>query len=375
MKKDVLNYVQENEQMLDRSDKKWGHPLLREGWPENNGTDPLAMFNLIYNIQPTKEQFAQGKSMRDMMQTNFDSLPVAEGISEDCKSSVDVVEYQIPPCSAEPDAPLLRALCCIPKNSEGKRLPVILLIPGGGLIGSSATGAATAFQPAGIELAHENQAVVIVPQYRTLPDSPYPIPLNDCQACFEWIVNNMEHLPIDPDNVTLGGTSSGGHIALCLGFRLKRLGYHLRGIIANHPITDDRQNKMSSKILPSFGEWNGELVKKSSVAYLGAYNSGSAGMGPEAYANYASVQQCIGYPPTFIVTSEFDPDRDYNREFFGKLLEANVYAEYYMRAGGGHAASAIQSPGTAEFMEPITYILKNMFYNATHYDLRRPWSE
>ena len=107
--------------------------------------------------------------------------------------------------------------------------------------------------------------------------------------------DNADMLGIHPNKVVLSGSSTGGHIAWALAFRLKRYGYSPRGIVTVSAQTDDREKDGSSFYS---GVWDSVEQHDGLYQWLGR-NFDSNREGPEALANHATVEDCIGFPPTF----------------------------------------------------------------------------
>lgn len=216
--------------------------------------------------------------------------------------------------------------------------------------------------------------VAIVTMYRRSWEAQYPAAINDLHAAYKWMTDNAQMLQIDADNVVITGGSSGGHLGLSLAFSLKRYGYRPKGVVAVIPQTDER--------FKDYCVYNGasDTVTNRNMLfqYLGN-NYGSGLVGPEALANHASVEDCKGYPPTFIHSAEFDLDCDYNREFYSKVLHARSYAEYHCWGGASHNPNPFGrymgnvGGGESEYSKRADAIIEGNIEDCFKYDLRRPW--
>ena len=71
--------------------------------------------------------------------------------------------------------------------------------------------------------------------YRLAPEHPYPAPLDDCVAAYDWLLAQG----IDPGRIVVAGDSAGGNLALALLLRLRDAGTPLpAGAVLLSPATD-----------------------------------------------------------------------------------------------------------------------------------------
>lgn len=342
--------------IFDISDCKWGHPALQDTWMGTPGF--AAAWNLALSEEERKEIGSQSLAAVDAMTAG---MPMS--------NYCDVIEYIAPGCVEEPEASV-KVLVYRPKGLTKKKARVLFHIMGGGLVAYSTT-----FAPID-QIAQDHQCVVVVPFYRLSWQGKYPAAINDCHAAYQWMIDNADKLQINADNVVIEGMSSGAHLGLSLGFRLKRYGICPKGIVAIQPQTDERENgRVSDQVHGAAGGFasdNHDFL----WCYLGT-DFGSSRIGPEAIANHATVTECVGYPPAFIHTVELDSDRDKSREFYGKLLEAKTYAEYHCWAGAWHSSMQFAGSGAFgdvnEYSERTKHIFDANIEDCFTYDLRRPW--
>ena len=69
-------------------------------------------------------------------------------------------------------------------------------------------------------IAKVTQAYTLVPDYRLAPEDPFPAALEDALACWDWLL--AQGYP--EKNISLGGDSAGGGLALALVLKLKQAG-------------------------------------------------------------------------------------------------------------------------------------------------------
>ena len=94
-----------------------------------------------------------------------------------------------------------------PKAAEGKALPVIVSLHGGGWV----YGDKELYQYYCMSLAQRGFAVVNF-TYRLAPEFKYPAPMEDANAVFHWVMENAERYGMDAGNVFAVGDSAGAHM-------------------------------------------------------------------------------------------------------------------------------------------------------------------
>ena len=343
----------------DRSDPKWGHPLLRDSWPPMS-----AGMNFYDESIPLDVR----KAARDEQMTAIAQM----------LGPVDIPwqSFTAPGCPEEPDTPV-EVRVSIPEGDYDGLRPIVFGLVAGGMVFVSPS--MFAFQYKGYQDALG--AIIVCPIFRGCLDAPYPAAINDCHAAYAWTVEHAKELGGDPDNIVLQGGSTGGHLGLALPFRLKRYGFSPKATVVRCPITDDRLTKRSSRVFFGTGEdggsdWDGVSLHQYASSWMGRDNMASPVVSPEAFANHATVEDCRGLCPVFLAEYEDDPDRDYCIEFVQKLLEANVYVEFHLLGGQSHssAAAAQMDPNVAILAGESEQITIKALKDAFTYDLRRPWT-
>ncbi len=353
----VKNLIEQG-RILDFRDEKWAHPAIREHMiPWHNPS--LCDASLLYNPDVSKEEKIKMGTKLEEDVKKITAQP--GGLQYEC----DIQTYVVPGCPEEPEAEV-EIQVYRPKNAKKRKARCMFYCIGGGLVLVSPESFPIP------EIATRYNCVLVTVIYRKSYIAEYPAAINDLHAGYQWMTEHAEELGINSDNVVIQGCSSGGHLALALGFRLKRYGYSPKGIVAAVPQTDDREKGYTGVY---DGMWDTVNQHNALKQWLGT-NFASSLVGPEALANHATVEECIGYPPTFIHTTEFDPDRHFCREFYGKLLEARTYAEFHSWGGAQHCSpwQGVTNPGeVSDYTKVVKVVYDANVEDCFKYDLRRPW--
>lgn len=349
---------------------KWAHPEVRD---EAFLMEPdVRIFSNPEELEKNRME-RYGPSSLDTLDKNGDEIWMQWR-----NTGFFTTYYTEHGCSEEEDAPPVRILVRIPKDiMPEEKLPVLFIINGGGLTNGGTPEAAMRINCEAI-LKSGVRCVMVSLQYRLAPQYKYPASLNDCHAAYLWMQEHAENLQIDLDKVVLSGMSSGGHMALALGFRLKRYGYHgkmPRGIIAIEPVMDDAAvtNSMTVSFDDVNGEsrcWDGACVQRGMRAWLGDL-FGDVALPPEAVPARATLEDIKGYPPVwFPLITEFETSRDTVYKFVALLHEANIFCDLHVWGGTNHASIRV---GSGSLHDRIFQGIGGAMRDAMTYDFRREW--
>lgn len=206
-------------------------------------------------------------------------------------------------------------------ESIGSIYPAVVYFHGGGWVfGSIETHEAfTGF------LAKELKAKVFSVDYRLAPEHPYPIPLADCEAAFNWVKENSSDLGINPNRVSVGGDSAGGNLAasLCIKRKQEELSMPKAQLLI-YPVTD-----LTLKH-PSIDEMaEGFFLTKDSMEYFRDNYLEDKELVKDPLVSPLFAEDLSGHPPAVVVTAGFDPLRDEGDRYAQALRQANV--EIYHR--------------------------------------------
>ena len=335
---------------------KWAHPELVAIYEEMSHQE--VVLDIIFNDEvDIKEKQALVKELDEMY-----NVPPAED------QRTRMFEVMVPGCVEEPDAPLVPMTYALPENPK-RKMPCIINIAGGGLFFCSTV-------PSAVDLADTYGCVGVELKYRILPNGDnYPAQINDCHAVYSYILEHAEEMHVNVNKIIVIGMSSGGLLALSLCHRLKRYGIRPRGCCVNVPTLDDRLIYSSSKI---FGNgWARDQSHAMFRNYLG-FLDGSSAATPEMAANHATVEDCVGLPPTMIHAHAndiyFGPCMDY----YNKLNAAGVHCGLHVWPGSNHDSiftAACTYRGDSEYPYANVYadVMEFEIKDLIRYDHSHQW--
>ena len=349
---------------LDRDDARWSHPELADLWGAGNADAVNMCLDPKADVEKRKKRLrrlADGSASL-MAEMGYDPFAGTDFL-EDGQDFGKLVEYECPGCPEDPEA--VHGVYAVIPDRPKRRRPVIFFIMGGCFFMQDPR-----LYPQLLRWAKRFNAVVVSPKYSTLLDGRYPLQVNECHAAYQWMLDNAEMLQINPDKVVIFGLSTGAQLAASLAFRLKRYGFTPRGCVLCDPMIDDRGTFPSSRITKSSSD--ARLAHAMYVGYVGEENVGLDYLGPEAFANHATVDECKGLCPMFINAGESDQDRDPAIQFASKLYEAGVFTTLRVWGGAGHATlfNSTEGPLSERFYADLFGDIQDCL----KYDLRRPWT-
>lgn len=217
------------------------------------------------------------------------------------------------------------------KGSQKENRPCIYSIHGGGYIAGSVDMDDGLFDA----LCQKTDCVGISVEYRLAPESPYPIPIEDCYAGLAWVFANAESLGIDPARIGIHGISGGGGLAAALALMVRNRGeYNLAYQLLDCPMIDDRQITVSSQAEGLIG-WTKESNAFGWQSYLGdLYGTDDV----PYLAAPSRANDLSGLPPAYICVGGGDGFRDEDIAYALRLGECGVPCELHVYPGAPHGA-------------------------------------
>jgi acetyl esterase len=169
-------------------------------------------------------------------------------------------------------------------------------------------------------LAAAAGCMVLSVGYRLAPEHPFPAPLEDAFAAFEWAAANAESIGADPKRIGVGGDSAGGNMAAVVSRQAVEGGGPKPAMqLLFYPVTDSIEDTRSRKL---FSE--GYILTK---ADMDKFEAAYLPPGVDASDQRISILQCPdlhGLPTAYVATAGFDPLRDEGEAYALRMRDCGV---------------------------------------------------
>ena len=166
------------------------------------------------------------------------------------------------------------------------------------------------------------QCVVFAVEYRLAPEHPFPVAVEDVYAALTWIAGNATDLGIDPDRISIGGSSAGGNLAAAATLRARDMGgprliFQLLEVPALDLTGDTMRAAIATDELAPIAHQRSEFE----TPLLRYFRDPAVAKLP--LASPVLAEDLSGLPPAHIMTAEYDPLR----------AEGELYAQLLAKAG------------------------------------------
>lgn len=225
-------------------------------------------------------------------------------------------------------------------KDTGKKKNAVLFIHGGAFFGGDVKTKGNQCR----YLAEQADAVVISPEYRLAPETPFPGPADDVMGTLDWMTEHAEELKIDEDKIAVMGESAGGTLAAncCLMDQKERikLAVYIYGALDLTPSEKtpyhwdyslyDMYEGQKDYIMNRLFRFK-ELTDYMEELYV---QNGYSTMDGDVSPLYA--EDLWKMPETLMVEAEFDYFKICNDEFVKRLTEAGINTEVILYEGLDH---------------------------------------
>lgn len=242
--------------------------------------------------------------------------------------------------------------CFIVEPEGDDLLPGLLYCHGGGFFLPLET---PALELAAV-YARKLRVRVFLPEYRLLPEHPYPAPLQDCRAVWDEMAAQADRHHLN-GRTLLYGESAGGTLAAGLSQQLRDEGEPLPcGQILIYPALDDR-----SEQYPSVEQYSGAVWTKRANEQMWSGYLKNGFQGPEGYAVPLRGADFDRLPPAYIEPQGIDLLRDEGTAYGEVLRQAGVPVEVNVIEGSYHGFDAdVENPFVQTVLEHRIRAMKRM---------------
>lgn len=219
--------------------------------------------------------------------------------------------------------------------------PALLWLHGGGLVMGDARQDAALIQ----RFVDALGIPVCSVQYRLAGDHPFPTPLDDCLAAFNWLAAQEE---VDPERVAVLGVSGGGCLAAALAQRCRDEGSLAPCMqVLVYPMLDDRSSQAPHPHLEAYRLWDPASNRLGWETYLREVTPQTPWAVPARAASLG------GLPPTWIGIGTLDLFYREAVEYAARLEQDGVPTQLHRVAGAFHGFDkmAPEAAVTADFYE------------------------
>ena len=228
------------------------------------------------------------------------------------------------------------------------------------------------------EYAYKLNCTVVFPDYRLIPEYPYPTPFEDCFAVYEWMIAHAVDLKIDTQKIAVLGDSAGGNLAAAVTLRIRDKGLPMPQCqMLIYPVLDRRMQTRSMKMYTDTPVWDARLskimwefylrdlkIEEDANAPVMIWNSEDGGKKEVnlAYISPAEAEDVSGMPDVYIEVAQFDCLRDEGILFADKLKEAGNLVELHKVPGSVHGYDVVMGSGVVKkLMERRVELLHKYF--------------
>jgi acetyl esterase/lipase len=220
------------------------------------------------------------------------------------------------------------------QKEAGTNGSAALYLHGGGLI----LGSIDTYDSVVRNYVSHSSVPMLAVDYRLAPESPHPMPVEDCYAGLTYLADCAPSLGVDPKRIAVMGESAGGGLATAIAMLARdRNGPPPAKQILIYPMLDDRTSEPDPQLAP-FATWTYDDNVTGWRGLLGA----RYGKDDVPYsAAPARATDLHHLPPAYIEVGQLDIFCNEVIAYALKLSEAGVPAELHVHPGAPHGFELI----------------------------------
>lgn len=192
----------------------------------------------------------------------------------------------------------------------GEAQSVMIYYHGGGWV----IGNIDDYDLVGRHLAEQNQAIVVMVDYRKSPEHKFPVPMQDCYAALTWVDENRAKIGADKLPLIVAGDSAGGNLAAVMAQKtIAEGGPHIDLQVLIYPVTDGRMQT------PSFTHEDKQLFLNTETMAHFWDQYADAEQRLEPAASPVLADDISGVAPAIVLTAQYDILVDEGKAYADKL--------------------------------------------------------
>jgi len=161
---------------------------------------------------------------------------------------------------------------------------------------------------------------VLSVDYRLAPEHPFPAPVEDAIAAFEWAAANAGKAGADEKRIAVGGDSAGGNLAAAVCLHARDAGGPRPAMqLLLYPPTDAMGGQASRE---TFAE--GFLLTRDDMRWFEDHYIPDGCDHEDPRISMMRARDVSGLPPGYVATAGFDPLRDEGETYAQRMREAGV---------------------------------------------------
>jgi acetyl esterase len=278
--------------------------------PRLDGQELAPDLQMLLRLAALEGEFSlvEGRTVEQARAENLAGAPVVSGPP---RSMARVERISIPGPAGEIPARLYVGLDAPPPPQ-----PLLVYYHGGGwVIGDLEThDGACRF------LAEHGGCRVLSIDYRLAPEHPFPAPVEDAVAAFEWAALNAGRVGADEARIAVGGDSAGGNLAAAVCLHARDAGGPRPAMqLLLYPPTDATGGQASREV---FAE--GFLLTRDDMRWFEDHYIPDGCDHEDPRISMMRAEDVSGLPPAYVATAGFDPLRDEAETYATRMREAGV---------------------------------------------------
>ena len=183
-------------------------------------------------------------------------------------------------------------------------------------------------------LAEGADCLVVSVEYRKAPEHPFPAPVEDAFAAYQWVVANVASIGGDSTRIAIGGESAGGNLAAVVSLLARDQGVPLPvHQLLIYPVTDIADGSASASANENA---TAKPLNQAMLNWFFGYYVPTGVDRTQPMLSPYHAASLAGLPPATVINAQIDPLLDDGTKYANKLAAANVPVVHKVYEGVTH---------------------------------------